>query len=209
MRLYIIRHGETDWNKAKRLQGQSDTELNDYGREIARATSEGLRDIPFKYIYSSPLSRAYETAKILRRDRDIPIITDERLREVGFGIDEGKPYEERSPGLHLFFDAPEEYVPTKEAESYHDLLARTQNFIEEIIVPMSQKEPDITVMISGHGAMNMALITYLQHKPLSKFWDCVFQSNCAVNIFEIDGYDFTTLEEGKLYYDGPTAPSLK
>ena len=57
MKLYIIRHGETDWNKEKRLQGQSDIPLNDYGRELARITGKALKDVHFDYVFSSPLSR--------------------------------------------------------------------------------------------------------------------------------------------------------
>ena len=66
MKLYIIRHGETDWNKEKRLQGQSDTQLNEYGIELARITGEALKDVHFDYIFSSPLKRAYKTAELIR-----------------------------------------------------------------------------------------------------------------------------------------------
>ena len=62
MELYIIRHGETKWNSEKRLQGRSDIELNEYGIELARITSEALKDVKFDRIYSSPLKRYYEAA---------------------------------------------------------------------------------------------------------------------------------------------------
>ena len=62
MERYIVRHGETLWNKGKRLQGRTDIELNDYGRELARKTGEALMDTEIDVIYSSPLKRAYETA---------------------------------------------------------------------------------------------------------------------------------------------------
>ena len=89
MKIYLVRHGETEWNKEYRLQGQADTQLNDYGRELAQITAEALKDIPFDVIFHSPLSRAKETAYILKRDRKIEIIGDERLREMSFGIAEG------------------------------------------------------------------------------------------------------------------------
>ena len=66
MKIYLIRHGETEWNKECRLQGQTDIELNEYGRELAAITSEALKDIPFEIIFHSPLNRAEETARILK-----------------------------------------------------------------------------------------------------------------------------------------------
>ena len=79
MKLYLIRHGETDYNKMKRNQGQIDIPLNEYGRELARKTREGLAEVPFDLCLCSPLSRARETAEIILEGRDIPIITDKRL----------------------------------------------------------------------------------------------------------------------------------
>ena len=58
MRLYILRHGETDWNKELRLQGQTDIQLNEKGRRLARLTAQGVKDIPFDLAITSPLSRA-------------------------------------------------------------------------------------------------------------------------------------------------------
>ena len=60
MKLYIIRHGETDWNKQRRLQGQSDTELNEYGIRLAKITGEALKDIRFDHIFSSPLKKSIQ-----------------------------------------------------------------------------------------------------------------------------------------------------
>ena len=91
MKIYLVRHGETEWNKEYRLQGQADTRLNDYGRELAVITAEALKEIPFDVIYHSPLSRAEETAVILKRDRKIDIIADERLKEM---IEEAREEEE-------------------------------------------------------------------------------------------------------------------
>ena len=85
MKLYIIRHGETYWNIEGRLQGRTDIELTPSGISIADRSSQGMKNIRFDYIFSSPLKRAYKTAEIIRRDRSIPIITDNRLIEVCFG----------------------------------------------------------------------------------------------------------------------------
>lgn len=201
MKLYIVRHGVTDWNEAKRLQGNSDIPLNEKGRELARITAEGLKDIPFDHIFSSPLGRAVETAEIIRRDRDIPIITDERLIEMGFGIDEGVMPEKRTPGVAVFFTHPEEYVPAEDAESVEAVLARTKDFYENVLVPMSLKEQDAIVMVSGHGAMNKALMSAIEKREVKDYWAGAWQLNCSVFIYEINGHDAKLLEEGKIFYE--------
>ena len=201
MKLYVFRHGTTDWNQLKRLQGNSNTELNEKGRELARITSEAIKDIRFDYIFSSPLDRAYETAQILRGDRDVEIVKDERLIEISFGADEGVLIEKRSPGCHWFFDDPEKYVPTDGGETLESLFARTRDFIDSVLVPLSKEHPDANVMISGHGAMNKGLAAYLCHRSKKEFWAGAWQRNCSLSIYEIDGFTFNLLEDGKIFYD--------
>ena len=199
MKLYIIRHGETDWNNVKRLQGRSDVPLNDYGRELAYITAEALKEIHFDAIYSSPLIRAYETASILKRDRDIEIIKDERLREMCFGEYEGKYTETLPEEFWNFFDAPEKYVPTKEGETYEEVLDRAKDFIDTVVVPNSAKME--TMVIVAHGALNKGLMVNLNHQEIKDWWSGVFQKNCCVNIYNINGNDFELLENGKIYYE--------
>ena len=85
MRLYIIRHGETQWNKVKRLQGQTDIPLAEEGIRLARETGEGMKELPIDLVISSPLTRAVQTAQLLTEGRDVPILTDERIIEISFG----------------------------------------------------------------------------------------------------------------------------
>ena len=96
MKVYLVRHGQTDWNAARRIQGDTDIPLNERGRAVARATAEGMRDIPVDVMFSSPLIRAYETAQILAEGRGIEIRRDLRLREICFGEYEGFLLEERN-----------------------------------------------------------------------------------------------------------------
>ena len=90
MKIYIMRHGETKWNKRSKLQGQVDIPLAPKGIEQAQMTAEGMKEIPFDHIFSSPLKRAYKTAQIVRMDRPIEIVRDDRLKEMSFGTSEGK-----------------------------------------------------------------------------------------------------------------------
>ena len=82
MKLYLIRHGETDYNRNRRIQGQCDIPLNDYGRKLAYQTAEGLRDVPFDAVFTSPLVRAKETARIVMGERKLPFFEDDRIAEI-------------------------------------------------------------------------------------------------------------------------------
>ena len=110
--LYIIRHGKTDWNVRHKLQGRTDIPLNEEGRQMAEAAREEYRDVHFDICFCSPLIRARETADILLRGRDIPIITDDRLMEMSFGSFEGIENSFQIPDCpvnELFFN-PDQYI---------------------------------------------------------------------------------------------------
>ena len=199
MILYIIRHGETEWNKMGKMQGRTDISLSEDGRKVAQKTADGLKNVKFDYIFSSPLERAYKTACIIRGSRDTEIVKDERLIEIGFGLYEGTVVEERKGSIALFFDDPQNYVAEKGAESYESLLARTKAFIENVLFPIEENKPDATVLISGHGALNKALFLHLLHKQLKDFWSGVYQGNCAVNKFEIKKGNVRLIDEAKYY----------
>ena len=89
MILYIIRHGETQWNVEGRLQGQSDTQLDEKGIRLAKVTAEALKEVPFALGITSPLSRAKVTAQIILGDRNVPLYEDERIQELSFGPGKG------------------------------------------------------------------------------------------------------------------------
>ena len=115
MEIYIVRHGETLWNKSKRLQGNRNIDLSEVGRNEARERGKQLENVDFDVIYSSPLNRAYETACIIKGERNIPIIKDDRLREINFGINEGMQADQlkkdKSNSFCKFFDDPGHYIP--------------------------------------------------------------------------------------------------
>ncbi len=188
MRLYIIRHGETVWNTKRRLQGQTDTQLNENGRELARITAQALRDVPFDLAFTSPLQRAAETAEIILGGRNVPIIKEERIREISFGVFEGKcilpdAHEIEDPDFHYFFDAPEKYCPPGEGESLDSLIRRTGSFLDEL---KGKKEfADKTVLISTHGAASRALLANITGCPRSSFWGKGVPKNCSVSIIRL------------------------
>lgn len=202
MELYILRHGETVWNKEGRLQGNTDISLNEAGRAVARITGEALKDTAIDKIYTSPLSRAYETACLIRGDRDIEIIRDERLRELCFGALEGQIIREMKADsasrFQNFFKAPDKYVPDDKGERLEELCRRTAKFMEEVILPQADKLK--RVMIVGHGAMNKGIMCYIKQHGIDMFWSGGLQKNCNVIIVDYTEGRFSVIEEEKVYY---------
>ena len=169
--LYIMRHGRTDWNDLHKMQGRTDIPLNDCGREMAEKAREEYKDVNFDICYCSPLSRARETAEILLKGRDIPIIYDERLMEMSFGIYEGTANSFKIPGcpINVLFQTPEKYtVPVEGGESFDELFARTGDFLRNTAEPLVNEGKD--VLIIGHGAMNSSIICQVMGLPIEKFW---------------------------------------
>lgn len=202
MELYIFRHGKTVWNTIRKIQGHSDIELTDQGREVARRTSEAIKDIHFDAIYSSPLKRAYETARILRGDGHLEIKTDDRLMEIGFGVMEGAHCDkltELEPGspFHMFFNHPELYPTPEGGESFDDITDRARGFLKDLV--RWQKDSD-RVMIVAHGAMNKALLRVIRNLELKDYWKGMLQKNCGVTIVKYDGSNYEMIEESKVFY---------
>lgn len=202
MEIYIVRHGETLWNKDKRLQGRTDIELNENGRALARQTGEALMDTKIDVIYSSPLKRARETAELIRNGRDIPIITDDRIKELSFGRYEGENFSEliKDPNLtfQYFFKQPHLYRPAEDGETLEHLIERAGEFMQEVIEPL---ETTCTrVMIVAHGALNKAIMSYIKKHSIEYFWSGGLQQNCNVMIVDYTDGKYTIIDETRLFY---------
>jgi len=170
--LYIIRHGRTDWNDMHKLQGRTDTELNEDGIRMAERAAKEYGEIHFDVCYCSPLKRAKQTAEILLNGRDVPIIFDERLAEMSFGICEGDEYAFTDPEspVYVFFNDPANYdSPPEGAESIKELFERTGGFIREVIDPLLADDKD--VLIVGHGAMNSSIVCQIKGRGPADFWN--------------------------------------
>ena len=214
MKLYIIRHGETAWNKELFLQGQTDIPLNENGRELAQVTARALQMVPFDLCITSPLLRAKETAQIILGNRTIPFLEDARIQEIGFGTYEGRRVRDESgalvdPIFQSFFSHPDQFIPPKDAESLPQLLARTAAFLDELA--QKTELADKTILISTHGAASRALLAHIRHAALVDFWDGGVPPNCAVTIVELlprtkesnetDAPRWAIIEQDKIYYE--------
>ncbi len=204
MLVYFVRHGQTTWNKRKKLQGQHDTKLTPRGLEQARLAGEGMSDIPFDYIISSPLSRARMTAEIIRGDRPLEIEFDDRLKEIDFGRDNGRCFgkmlkDSRYVRYYRFFHEPDKYKPIKGAESYREVIARADEFFREKIIPLENEKN--VVLVVGHTTWMHAFIVHITGRPMSRLWDSSFGKNCEAVIFEVKNGEMSMVFENRMFYD--------
>ena len=196
MEVYIVRHGKTIWNAEGKLQGHADIELNEEGRLVAKELCQKLENTHFDIIYSSPLRRAYETAELIRGQRNIPIVTDDRLKEICFGDMEGitcdEWFDEKSP-YRFFFTNPELYPTPPNGESFEEVCNRTKDFLQSVIEPLEASANRI--MIVAHGALNKGLMCHIQNHDICHYWGCGLQKNCECSIFKLENNKWETIKE--------------
>ena len=198
MKLYIIRHGQTSWNKERKLQGRTDIPLNESGREVAELTKEGFKDIPFDMAFTSPLKRARETAEIIMSGRNVPVINDERIIEVNFGSYEGCDFDLPDEYIQNFFSAPEKYFPINGMESMGSIFERMNSFLQDLC--QNAELQDKTILISTHGAALSGLMTVIKGNSVDKYWAGGLHKNCGFSIVEIKDGVATILEEAITAY---------
>lgn len=132
-RLLIVRHGQTQWNTQHRMQGQQDSPLTATGRELARRLAVRLENLHIDGVFTSPLGRAQDTARILISGRDLRIEPDARLKELNFGRWEGEDMrtldKHYSVNMDWFWQNPNRYMEIRGGETYDALLERTRDFL--------------------------------------------------------------------------------
>ncbi|MGC1382032.1 MAG: histidine phosphatase family protein [Candidatus Baltobacteraceae bacterium] len=161
VQLTLIRHGPTEWNATRRFQGRSDVPLSVRGRAHAQAIAAALAADPIDRIYSSDLSRALETARILSAARGIEVESDPRLREFDFGKWEGLTWDEivtAYPHLTgLGSTAAKRYAP-EGGESFEEVRERLRSFLDEIV----RADPAANVAVVTHAGPLHAIVSILQ-----------------------------------------------
>ena len=192
----LIRHGQTYWNKKKKMQGQVNIPLNDTGRQQAVKLAGELKKYDFDVCFSSPLDRAYETAKIVVGDRNIEMIKHELLTEQGYTVCEGQwqPFVYRFPLCQMYHYVrwPDKYVPPIGAESFADMVERGGRVLNELLAPAAEKYD--TVLVGAHGVIICAMLNWLEKTPIEHFLDNVLQ-NCGYAVLEYADGRWTILEK--------------
>lgn len=188
--VYLTRHGQTLWNIDRRLQGTGNSKLTELGINQAKSLRDRLKDIDIDVIYTSPLERAFETAKILKGDKEIKIINKNELREISFGEYEGSTEIEllkqgRGEEIKKIFNGDIK-VKSPGGESLEELYHRISSGIEEIL----NIEDGKNILIVSHGMSLRVIINYFNNGK-EVFNEIMGQAtltkiNCINNKFEIE-----------------------
>ena len=178
--IYIVRHGETNWNAEGRIQGHTDIDLSERGREQARAAAGRLSGVHFDAAYCSDLSRTSETARIILGERATPLQETPELREYNKGVFEGltaEEYRDRYPDLYQASLVNDLDFAPPGGETIRQCQARLSRFIQGV----RERHPDEDVLLVGHGGSLRSGIVALLDLPLEANWKFVMH-NCALSI---------------------------
>lgn len=184
MKIYLIRHGETDWNKRNIIQGSNDTILNDIGRKQACELAKKMhndKNICFTKVYTSKQKRAVETAKIISEALDKKYIIVDGLQEMDLGSFENHTWDEAKKKFSYEFSLwmkNRRYKRVPCGESYQDVLVRALDALKKIIESNSEN-----VAVVTHGAVIMAILCLLSK---TSFDDILKFSTLNTSICEID-----------------------
>jgi broad specificity phosphatase PhoE len=190
--IILIRHGETDWNREQVFRGRIDVALNEVGVTQARAVQESLKDTEIDGIYSSPLSRAFETATIVGENRNVAVRGEEGLIDIDFGAWQGLSHQkvkEEYKDLYETWLAQPDLVTFPDGESLKEVRIRSMESLEEVI----KNNPEKTLALVSHRVVLKVLLCTILGLELSRFW-YLRQDTCAINRVEYkDGNYFLTL----------------
>jgi broad specificity phosphatase PhoE len=182
--LYIIRHGQTEMNSRRLLQGRSDVPLNSRG--IAQAEEAALRlrskGVCFDHAFSSPLTRALQTAEILAAG--IPVQADIRLIEMDYGPYEGSDLSAPAPELKRFFEDLIRNPAPAGMEPLQSVVVRSGEFLEEI------RSLKGNVLISTHAVSMKGILEYLSPDSHGSYWS-KYIANCEIYCSEQSEAGFT------------------
>lgn len=182
-RFYLVRHGQTYWNKENRMQGQHETDLTPLGEEQAVALGKHLKEVVFDKVYSSPQRRALKTTELIIGDRNLTIEKDDALKEILMGDWQGlliddikKQFPEE---IDLFWNHPEKYQ-RETCETYGQVRERAAAFMERI----ASENPGKNILVVTHGALLKTLYTYLKYQQISEIARAVHPLSTAAAIVE-------------------------
>lgn len=186
-RLYLIRHGQSEWNILNKIQGQTNTFLTDLGKQQALCIANKLVKENIDIIYTSDLARAQDTARTISQKIDKPLMISESIREIKFGPWEGlntSQMQERYREEHLIWTKEPERLKVDGIETLEELKTRALGWVEEIIKENEGKN----IAIVSHGATLKVLILGLLDMPLTHFKNLSI-SNVALSIIECRDYN--------------------
>jgi alpha-ribazole phosphatase len=176
----LVRHGQTEWNAKKRLQGQTDLPLTKKGLEQAHAVAKRAARFPINVVYSSDLIRAKKTAEIIGLELNLPVIVDKRFNERDFGDWEGNNWEEMEKLIGKNREDLRTSTPPN-GESLQDFAKRVTKILDEVI----KKEAGKTILVVCHAGVLHSLVRHLKNIPQETVTAFSFP-NTSVSVFHVE-----------------------
>lgn len=197
LRLYLVRHGQTEWNVQKRMQGWADSALTEHGVNNAIALGKKLESIEFVAAYTSTSERTIETARLIIDKRNLAININEDLREINLGEWEGKTLEEIKdfyPNQHKhFWENPALYEPVG-GETFEQLNKRAIKVLNYII----SKHNNGNILVITHSVILKSLLMHVKGNSLKDLWAPPFIHDTSLSILEIDNRVHSLISEGDI-----------
>ena len=188
MKFHLFRHGQTDWNAERRVQGQSESRLTELGIQQARELGERIRHLQFARVFCSSSIRTRQTAEHAFSHSDVEVLYQDNLREIFMGPWEGRLYDrvsaEDPDSFNHFWKQPHLFR-VEGAETFAQLQERALKALDEIAL----QYPDQEIAIVSHGALIKSVLCHADKLPLSELWTPPTMHNCAHSIVEFNGID--------------------
>lgn len=182
MKIWIARHGQTDLNKKKLMQGRTDAPLNEKGIEQARRSRQNIGDVRFDAVYSSPLQRAKLTGAIIGGVDISEVIEDPRIIETDFGRYEKRRYYALGLPMTAYWTMPRIFPAPPTVESIESMKERASSFLKEL-----ETHDYDNVLVACHGGIMRALCGYLDEASDGLCWERA--KNCEIRVYEYkDGH---------------------
>lgn len=199
---YIVRHGQTEGNKKKTLQGRSNLPLNDEGKKQAEQLAAYFKEqgIVIHKVYSSPLIRAVDTAKIISGADQV--VEDDRLLEMDYGPYEGIGLENPPKEIITFFSDFVHNPAPEGMESLQSVTERLGDFLESV-----KAESEENILISAHAISMKGALEYLTPESKGTYWS-KYIANCGVYGFDVENGEYTVPEEIKYIPDREDTPGV-
>ena len=182
VRIYLARHGETEWNRETIFRGSKDIELNENGLRQARALAAAIKDVKFSAVYSSPLSRARKTAKLSAAPHKLDLNIDQNLSDICYGDWEGmtlKQVEAEYSDLYKQWENQPHTVTFPGGDSLQIVQQNITRFLENML----EKHASETILVVAHRAVNKVMLCHLLGLDGSWFFR-IRQDTACYNIFD-------------------------
>lgn len=184
MKIFITRHGETQWNIEKRMQGWNDSPLTKKGIEDSKKLGERLSNVNFQCIYSSSSKRAFESSKYIIGNRNTEIILLDDLREIKHGNWQGlkhsKIEELYKEEYFNFWNNPDLYE-NDTGEDFFQLFKR----VESVMKMITRKHKEGNILVVSHGVVLKAIYTIVKKRSLKDLWQPPHIKNTSLTIVEV------------------------